>query len=153
MSHPDYAAIEAGTAFTVGRIVGVGLPILATEEVEEVRTPIEEQGFLVRTGNAVLEDWGGEQFKKYRVVWSGRGQLPPAFNGLWRGAPVTLECINPIGKTGGAFERSIVAGSEFSAGGVDYGRPILQVTLVDIVEAFAEQRAELGWEIVMEERG
>lgn len=151
MSHPDYAAIVAGTAFTVGKIVGLGQPILATQETEEAIGFIEEHGFLVRTGNGALEDWGATQFRKYRVTWSGRGQLPPAFNALWRGQQVTLETITPVGKTGGSFGRTTVAGSTFSSGGVDYARLSLTMRIADIASGFVEQRAELGWEIVMEE--
>lgn len=108
---------------------------------------------LRRTVNGSLVDLSISNFYKYKSTVSGADQLPPAFDGVFPGASVTLKCISELAYvgSGGSPARSAVSGSDRQEGVFNYYRPELTMRIVSIRTETDEYGAQVSWSIDFEE--
>lgn len=121
--------------------------------------PIDQTVQLRRTVNGELIDVSDANFRKYRSTITGADQLPPAFDGIWPGMEVTVECISELSyKTaGGAPERPVAetATDETPAtrteGAFTFYRPALTMRVVSFNQDTDEYGATVSWTLELEE--
>jgi hypothetical protein len=120
--------------------------------LQQTLTPIAQASQLRRTVNGNLIDLGFEGFKKYASTITGSDQLPPAFDGIWPGKTVVVDCIAMLSyPSGGMPLRPVVPGSEYTEGGVVYYRPRLTVLIVNWTINEDEYGRVSGWTLNLEE--
>lgn len=130
---------------------GIGVPEWSARGITQTLTPIAQQGALRRTANGGMIDLGLSQFRKYASTISATDQAPPAFEGLWRGMELVVDCIEELSYSGmtGAPAREVVS-SRTEDGFVIY-RPRLYMVVIDWNQAFQEWQAGRTWSLSLEE--
>lgn len=133
---------------------GIGVPPYSARGLSQSIEQIDAGVVLARDWNGNLLDLSNPNFQKYRTSISGDDQAPPAFDGVWLGRLITIECIQEFSYlTGmvGAPHRTPVAGSSRVEGAFTFYRP----TLVCRITAFGideeEWAAGVGWSLEAEE--
>lgn len=134
-------------------LAGVGVPDFSARELHQTLTPIAQQGAPRRTINARLIDLGLPQFEKYASVISCNDLDPPAFEGLWRGMEVTVDCVEELGYAAmsGSPSREVVEGSQRTKDGFTWYRPRLRMMVMDWGTTEDEAGKVAGWSITLEE--
>lgn len=138
---------------TVLRLHGIGVTPYSARGLSQTLKPIAAAGQVLRTVDGTLVDFSATQFRKYESVITGSDQQPPAFDGVWQGLLVTVECIATLAfdhGTGGPG-RSEVPGSIKVANGHVFYRPILVMRVIDFDISFDEYQAQIGWTLRLEE--
>ena len=74
-------------------IAGIGLPPASIRGVTQTLVPIGAAAQLMRTVNGTLIDVSAAAFRKYASTIRCSDQAPPALDGIWPGAPVTVDCV------------------------------------------------------------
>lgn len=137
-------------------ISGPGVPPWSARGLRQTLEPIDAiKGATVlrRTVNGTLIDLSPPQMRKYKSVVSCTDQRPPAFDGLWPGMQVTVDCVYELGylTEGGTPGRPVVDGSSYVEGDFTYYRPRLTMRIADLKPDVAEYDASVSWQIDLEE--
>lgn len=139
-------------ASTVLVITGVGITPYSGRGLKQTLEPAAIGVQTRRTVNGLLVNLAPPQFAKYRSKISGSDQEPPAIDGIFPGAAVTVDCIAELSfPTGAAPERPVVAGSLRVQGNFTFYRPQLEMLVVGLSLDAAEWDAAVGWSIDLEE--
>lgn len=125
----------------------------ATRGISQSLEVIEAAKQMRRTANGTLVDISHTQFQKYRSVITGSDQLPPALDGIWPGATITVQCVAELSylTSGGSPAKSVVAGSSRVDGDFTFYRPQLTMKVVSFNTTTDEWRAVVGWVLELEE--
>ena len=132
-------------------IAGIGLPPASIRGVTQTLEPIQAASQLMRTVNGALVDVSAAAFRKYASAIQCSDQAPPALDGIWPGALVTVDCIAElVHPVGGTPTRPVVESR--TEGGFVFYHPRLTM----LVTAFNLDRDEWGavvsWSMTLEER-
>lgn len=141
------------TDLTILRLTGIGIPPYSARGLEQSLSPIPASQQLRRTINGNLVDFSSEQFRKFQSTITGDDQDPPAFNGLWPGMELVVDCIKELAyetMTGGP-DRTVVPGSEREADGFTFYRPQLTMKVVNFSGKKNEYAAQNSWQLDLEE--
>lgn len=108
-------------------ITPIGVPPFSARNLTQTLEPIQQAANFRRTVNGTLVNLAPTQFAKYRSVISGADHDTGAFQLVFPGMIVTVECIQEIGVKNGnvADQRPAVPGSERNSGDYSFYRPIL----------------------------
>ncbi len=133
------------------RIAGVGLPTASIRGVTQTLQPIAASQQMVRTVNGALRDLSAPQFRRFSSQLRCNDQDPPALNGVWPGAIVTVECVAELAflTASGTPERPVVESRV--AGAWTIYRPRLTMMVVSFDVDRDEWRAATGWTLDLEE--
>lgn len=148
-SHDDPLAPNA---FTVLRLIGIGVQPYSARGLKQSLTHIDQAVSLKRTVNATLTDIAFVNFRKYKSTITGEDQTPPNFDNVWPGMSVTVDCISQLSYTTGATpSRAAVPGSERVEGAHTYYRPRLDMRVLAWTSEEDEYGASISWSIDLEE--
>lgn len=150
-SHDDPIAPNA---FTLLRMVGVGVPPYSARGLSQSIASIDQASNLRRTVNGDLEDISFSGFRKYKSTISGTDQRPPNFDGKWPGLTVIVDCIAELSYTpdeGESRQRLAVPGSERAEGAHNVYRPRLTMKIINLSQSQDEYGASIGWSLDLEE--
>lgn len=133
-----------------------GVPLYCCRGLHGTLRPIDlAQGAdkLRRTVNGTLVSVAAPQMRKYQLEATGDDQEPPAFDGLWAGLEVEVDCHVEMAylTAGGSPERTPVAGSVRVSGDYTIYCPSLACRVVEWSIDRAEWDAQVSWAITLEE--
>lgn len=133
-------------------ITGLVTPYSA-RGLQQTLEPIAQTSQLRRTVNGALIDLSVASLRKYSSTISADDQAPPAFNGIWPGAQVTVDCIAELAylTSGGSADRTVVPDSSRVDGDWTFYRPRLTMRIVNFTTNFDEWNAAVGWTLSLEE--
>jgi hypothetical protein len=131
----------------------IGVPQFSARALTQTLEPIKEAVSVRRTVNGGLINLAAPQFKKYKSVISGADHDTGAFGGVYPGLVVTVDCIQELGfLTGGAADRTIVAGSERVSGDYTFYRPrLVMMVTAGPTASWDEWAAVNTWSLELEE--
>ena len=132
-------------------IAGIGLPAASIRGVTQSLQPIGVSAQMSRTVNGALRDLSMSQFRKFASQVRAQDQDPPALNGVWPGAVVTVDCIAELAyvTATGTPERPVV-GSRVEGDWTIY-RPRLSMMLISFDLDRDQWGAATGWTLNLEE--
>lgn len=139
---------------TLLKITGLDVAPYATRGATQTLQPIPQAAAMLRTVNGELDDLGLSQFWKYASTISCEDLKAPAFNGLWQGREITVECISELSyKTaGGTPDRDVVPGSSHTLGDFTYYRPKIIFRVIDFSMETDEWGGKVRWTMQLEEK-
>lgn len=150
-SHDDPLVTNA---FTVLRMVGIGVPPYSARGVNQSLSPIDQAAQLRRTVNGSLKDISFSGFRKYKSTIAGTDQRPPNFDGKWPGLQVVVDCVSELSFTpdeGETRQRDAVPGSEHAEGAHTVYRPRLTMRIMGFSLDEDEYGAQVSWSMDLEE--
>lgn len=139
---------------TVLVISGAGIPPYAARGLTQTLEPVAASVVPRRTVNGTLVNLAPSQFRKYRSIISCRDTLPPAVDGVWPGATITVDCVSELSylTSGGSPGRTVVPGSSRTEGDHTFYRPRLTMMVVAPWQAVTnEYGALVEWQLPLEE--
>ena len=147
---------------TVLRLSSIGLPPYAARGVTQTLAPIGAATAPRRNVNGGLVDTSDPVFRKFESTVSGDDVAPPAFEMVWPGRILTVDCSamltriastedEPVDTTEGQFERPAVPGSIVVSGGFITYRPRLQMMVTGWSMTEDEWRRGVPWSLSLEE--
>ena len=131
-------------------IAGIGLPPASIRGVTQTLQPIAAAAQLMRTVNGTLVDVSAAAFRKYASTIRCSDQAPPALDGIWPGALVTVDCVAELVHADGAAPARPVVSSRTEAGFVFY-RPRLAMRVLSFDLERDEWGATVAWTMTLEE--
>lgn len=134
-------------------IDGIKFPASSARGLTQSLTAIEQSKQSRRTINGALKDTAVAQFKKYKVSISCSDMNVPAFNGVWPGKSVVVDCVTELSYVtiGGSADRTVVAGSSRVVGLFTFYRPQLTMMVLDFTIDEDDYGKVVGWTIELEE--
>lgn len=139
-------------------IGGVGVTPYSARGLSQTLEPIEAASQLRRTVNGELVDVAAVQLRKYRSTINCSDQQAPAFDGLWPGTQVVVQCVAELAylTSGGPPDRPVaeVASDEFATrteGAFTFYRPELTMLVKSFRQQTDEWDAVIGWSLELEE--
>jgi len=134
-------------------ISGPGITDWSARGLTQTLDPIEASGNLARTVNGALLDLSATQMRKYKSTISCTDQEMPAFDGVWPGMVLTVDCVPELGylTAGGSPQRTVVSGSSRVSGVWTYFRPQLSMRVVSYTVSRDEWGAATSWQLDLEE--
>jgi hypothetical protein len=137
---------------TLLALSGIGVPPYSARGLSQSLEPIDIAANLQRSINGALIDLSSPSFRKYKSTITGNDQRPPSCDGVWPGRQVVVDCIAELAfADGGAAQRPIVAGSDYSEAGFTYYRPQLTMVVTGFQLTTDEWGAAVGWTLTLEE--
>lgn len=138
---------------TVLVISGAGMPPYAVRGITQTLEPIEAAANLRRTVNAEQINIGLTLFRKYQTTISCTDWQPPAFDNVWPGDTLTIDCVKELAylTAGGAPQRTVVTGSSRTEGAYTFYRPRLTMMVKAKSEEAEEYTSANPWTIELEE--
>lgn len=131
-------------------IAGIGLPAASIRGVTQTLEPIGAAAQLMRTVNGALVDVSAAAFRKYASTIRCADQAPPALDGIWPGALVTVDCVAElVHAVGDSPERAVVASR--TDGGFVFYRPRLAMRVLSFEIERDEWGAAVAWALTLEE--
>jgi hypothetical protein len=130
----------------------MGVPLYSARGLSQTLEPIEAAASMRRSINGVLTDVAHEQFRKYKSKISCTDTRQPAFDGVWPGLTVVVDCIAYLSFPSiGSPQRTVIPGSEFTEGDFTFYRPRLTMMVTANTAQTDEWAATVPWEIDLEE--
>ena len=129
-------------------IAGIGLPAASIRGVSQTLEPIAASAQLMRTVNGALVDVSAAAFRKYASTIRCSDQAPPAFDGIWPGALVTVDCVAELVHAVGAAPARPVVDSRTEDGFVFY-RPRLTMRVLSFEVDRDEWGAVVAWTMTL----
>lgn len=138
-------------------INGPGISPFSARGLKQTLDPIDAAGVFGRTVNGQLINLSppaASGFQKYKSTISCTDQDPPAFDGVWPGTVLQVECAAELGyhTATGAPTRDVVAGSERTASSWTYYRPSLTMVVIKYTVEQDEWGKASGWQLDLEEQ-
>jgi len=132
------------------------VPLYASRGLTGTLRPIDlAQGAdkLRRTVNGTLIDVSAPQMRKYQLTASGSDMEPPAFDGLWPGMEVEVDCNVELAylTVTGPPSRTAVLGSEHVRGDYTWYAPSFVMRIAELSIDQDEWGAAVSWTFVAEE--
>lgn len=134
---------------------GEGMPATAVRGITETLEPIEAAGPVRRTVNGTLRSLSAPQFQKYRWSITCSDKNSPAFDAVWPGDVVTVDCVSELSykTSGGSPARAVVSGSSWILGDHTNYRPQLTIMITAKNQETDEYGAVVSWSLEGEEQG
>ncbi|MDB5555434.1 MAG: hypothetical protein JWL86_5418 [Rhizobium sp.] len=132
----------------------MGIPLYSARGLTQTLTPIAASVNQRRTINFVLDDLSQAQSRKYASKISCTDMASPAFDGVWPGQAVTVDCVVELSyrTIGGSPSRTVVSGSSRTVGSFTLYRPRLEMMLSAAPSiSLDEWGGAVGWEADFEE--
>lgn len=135
-------------------ISAIGVSPYSARGLTQTLEPIQQAASLTRSINGASMDLSVAQFRKYKSSISCTDQNAPAFDGMWPGAEVTVDCVATLSykSDGGSPQRDVVPGSERIEGDYTIYRPRLEMVVVAFNQQEDEWGASIAWQLDLEER-
>lgn len=140
-------------ATTLLVISGDGVAPYSARGLTQSLEPINAAASVRRTINGGLMDLSAAQFRKFRSVVSCDDQQTPAFNDLWPGQSLTVDCVAELTykTSGGSPSRTVVPGSSYTDGSYTFYRPRLTMKVISLSVERDEYGAQSKWSLELEE--
>lgn len=136
---------------------GPGIQPYSGRQLTQTLDVMDGAGIVRQTINGKLIDLSAAQFRKYKSTISCSDVMAPAFEGIWPGTILTVDCaIHLSYKTsGGSALRPVVGGSSYTYGAYTFYRPQLTMMVMpgSPTRTYDEYGAVNGWEITLAEVG
>ena len=130
----------------------MGVPLYSARGLSQTLEPIDGSKSIRRSINGILTDVSHDQFRKYKSKISCTDQRSPAFDGIWPGMTVVVDCIAYLSyPTTGSPQRTVVAGSAYTEGSFTFYRPQLTMMVMANSAQTDEWDANVPWELELEE--
>lgn len=125
----------------------------AVRGLTQTLEPIDAIKQVRRTVNGTLEDVSASQFQKYKSTITVPDQLPPAFDGVWPGQQIVVDCVSELSylTSGGSPAKTVVAGSSRTEGTFTFYRPQIIFLITNFQAQTDEYGAAVTWTLEMEE--
>ncbi len=141
--------------FTLLAMSTIGVPLYSARGLTQVLTPAPEaKPTPRRTINGELRWLGLTQMQKFDSTITCTDQEAPAFDGLWPGMSLIIDCVCELGyPIGGSPIRPVVSGSSRSNFDATYTyyRPQITFMVVDYQESNAEYQHDYQWQLNLRE--
>jgi len=134
-------------------ITGLDIPPYAARGLTQTLEPIPAAQNFRRTVNATLKNTAAAQFQKYKSQITCSDSVTPAFDGIFPGLIVTVDCVYELSyrTAGGSPQRPIVDGSSRSEGDFTFYRPRLEMMVIQTTGSEDDWGAATSWSIDLEE--
>lgn len=134
-------------------ISGAELTPYAQRGVTQTLAHIDQASQLKRTINGNLEDISFVGFRKYKSSITGTDMKAPAWDDVWPGKTVTVDCVAELSyKTvGGTPSRPVVPDSSYTEGDYTFYRPRLTMKIIDYQQSDDEYGEAVSFTIDLEE--
>jgi hypothetical protein len=136
---------------------GPGIQPYSGRGLTQSLEPQDNAGVVRQTINGVLRDFSAPQFRLYKSTISCTDAMAPAFDGIWPGMILTVDCAKYLAyKTaGGSPERPVVPDSSYTYGDFTFYRPRLTMMVLpgSPKQSFDEYKAANSWSIDLAEVG
>lgn len=130
----------------------LGVPPYSARGITQSLEPIDHASGIYRTINGGLVNFSAPQFQKYKTTVNGNDQNPPAFDSIWPGQEVVMDCVAELSyPVGGSPNRTVVPGSARTESGFIIYRPRLTMTITKITAQNDEWGATVTWQLEAEE--
>lgn len=141
---------EPDTLFSIS---GPGITPYSARGLTQTLIPIEASKQIGRTINGVLVDLSDTQFRKYHSTVQCSDQRVPAFDGVFPGDQLTVDCIVELAykTSGGSPTRAVVSGSSRVEGSYTFYRPQLTMLVISYSVDVNEWGATVSWTLELEE--
>jgi hypothetical protein len=132
-----------------------GVPLYSARNLDQTLDPIKAVAAPRRTVNGLLVDLAVDKFKKYESVITCSDVEAPAFDGVFQGMKVTVDCVAELvyRTVGGAPSRPVVDGSERVVGAFTIYRPRLMMMVTGVQQSINEYGRRVKWSLTLEETG
>jgi len=140
-------------ATTLLSLSGEGVPPYSARGLTQTLEPIPAAANARRTVNGELIDTSVEELRKYQSTIQCNDQQAPAFDGIWPGQILTVDCVSELAykTSGGSPSRTVVEGSSRVDGDYTFYRPQLTMMVVNWTASKDEWGAQVGWTLALEE--
>lgn len=134
-------------------ISGPGMPRYAARGLTQSLDPIDAAAVLARTVNGELLNFAAPEFKKYKSTISCTDVEGPAFDALWPGDVLTVDCAKELAylTITGTPARPVVEGSERVVHDYTYYRPQLVMRVMNYTAQQDEYGHTTQWQLELEE--
>lgn len=130
----------------------MGVPLYSARGLSQTLEPIDAAKNMRRSINGVLTDVAHTQFRKYKSKITCTDQRTPAFDGIWPGMTVVVDCVAYLTyPVTGSPQRTVITGSDFTEGDFVIYRPRLTMMVVANSAQADEWDASVPWELDLEE--
>lgn len=130
----------------------MGVPLYSARGLSQTLEPIDAAKNMRRSINGVLTDVSNDQFRKYKSKITCTDQRTAAFDGIWPGMTVVVDCIAYLSyPTSGSPQRTVISGSDFTEGSFIFYRPQLTMMVVANSAQTDDWDANVPWELDLEE--
>jgi hypothetical protein len=131
---------------------GIGVPLYSGRNLTQTLTPIAQATNIRRDVNGTPVNLARDIFQKYASKITCTSTTPPAFDGVWPGQVVIVECSAFLSyPTAGSPSRPVVSGSDVTEGDFVRYRPILVMVVMNDPNSYAEWKSDNQWELDLEE--
>lgn len=150
-------AFPSETETTQLAFSGPGIQPYSGRDLTQTLELDDSVGIVERTVNGAMVDLTQPQFRLYKSTISCTDVMAPAFEGIWPGQILTVDCaiVFSYKTAGGSPSRPVVAGSSYVVGDYTFYRPQLTMMVLpgSPKRTYGEYRAENGWSIDLAELG
>lgn len=140
--------------FTLLVMNTIGVPLYSARGLTQTLTPAAEaKPTPRRTVNGELRWLGLSQMRKYDSVITCTDQQAPAFNGVWPGMEVLVDCVCELAykTSGGSPAYDVVSGSSYVVGDFTYYRPQIAFMVTDWQQSTPEYTHDYEWQLSLRE--
>lgn len=150
-------AFPSDTERTQLAFSGAGIQPYSSTDLTQTLDMFEGAGVVRTTVNGLTRDRSAPQFRKYKSTISCTDVMAPAFEGIWPGMILTVDCAIVLSykTSGGAASRPVVGGSSYTKGSYTFYRPQLTMMVLpgSPKRSYDEWGANNGWSIDLIEVG
>src|SRR5580765_7883471 len=133
----------------------IGVPLYSARGLTQTLTPVAEaKPTPRRTINGELRWLGLTQMRKYESTITCNDQMAPAFDGIWPGQAVLVNCVCELAtRVGDAFDRTVVPGTtpRTTPDGFVYYYPQIAFMVVDLNQSMGEYQHDYQWQLNLRE--
>lgn len=140
-------------AYTLLVISGAGVQPYSARGLSQTLDPIGQATNARRTVNGALKDLSFDGFRKFKSTISCNDQTAPAFDGVWPGQTITVDCVKELcyKTAGGSPSRTVVSGSSRVEGDYTFYRPQITFMVMAYSASEEEYTASAPWSLTLEE--
>lgn len=139
---------ENKTLFNIYRSAASLIPLYSARGLSQTLEPIDAAVQVDYDVNGEAMDLSWEQFRKYKSEVSCTDVEQPAFDGVWPGEELVIDCVKEMAyRTGalGAPFRTIVPDSSRIEGSFTFYRPRLTMVFLGFAGSLDEYAADVRW--------
>jgi hypothetical protein len=133
-------------------LTNIGIPLFSTRNAKQTLTPVAAAAVIRRTINMEAVNLSLPTATKYDTSITAHDVAPPAFDAVWPGLQVVIDCIAELQyPVGGTPSRTVVTGSEVTLGSFVRFRPQLTMIVTGLSVAADEWAAGQEWTLTATE--
>jgi len=131
---------------------GIGIPLYSTRSAKQTLQPVQAASVIRRTINMEAVNLSLPTATKYDTTISAHDVAPPAFDNIWPGLQVVIDCIAELQyPVGGTPSRTVVSGSAVTLGSFVRYRPQLTMIVTGLSVSADEWAAGQEWQLTATE--